>query len=186
MRKDATELLALIAALVGLVAVAISLVGTWQNRQAVARQAVQIAGQRRDIEAQAKALRELKGTAIATFGNLTIDEPAEGSSIGADVPGMHGTFTGDIPETYKLWIVVRDQYNYFLMYPPAEVTPAMGKWSQTNVRLGTPGRWELHVCLADKTASEWFQKKADSNDWSGFATLPKGAETVRYVTVNRK
>jgi len=184
---NARVVIALIAAIIGLVA---ALIGLWvalRNSAALVRQASHIAIQRQDIAEQAKALRDLREAAAAAFLSLTIDEPAEGRVIASGVYSeMHGTFAGDIPETYKLWVVARDQYNYFLMYPPTQVTRTMHRWSQTAVQLKAPGRWELHVCLADEKASKWFQEKADRNDWSGFASLPEGAETVRYVTVEKK
>lgn len=118
---------------------------------------------------------------------LTIDSPKEGDTIvGDSYNDMRGTFEGDIQKGYGLWVLARDQYNFFLMYPPTHVIRKMGQWSQTNIRLSTSGQWELHVCLADEKASKWFQDKAGRNDWSGFPALPDGAETVQYVAVQKQ
>jgi len=177
----------LIVFLVALVGGVVGYGVTVQSSDQTAGSCVQAADQGKDTADKGKAVDEAKNSASKAFSNFTIDVPKEGGTITETAYNdMSGTFVGGIPDGYKLWVVARDQYNYFLTYPPTQVVPAMGKWSQTNVRLSTPGRWELHVCLANKKASEWFQKRVDGNDWSGFPSLPEGAETVRYVTVTRK
>jgi hypothetical protein len=141
----------------------------------------------KEVELQKNEIKDLKKVVAAAALSLTIEAPREGEVISTDVYNdMHGVFEGDIPEGYQLWVLARDQYNYFLIFPPTQFTRTMQKWSQTSVRLATPGRWELHVCLADQKASEFLRDKAEGNDWSGFSTLPKGMETISYVIVKRK
>jgi len=119
---------------------------------------------------------------------IKITTPKQDDVIKVDVYNdMKGTFEGDIPTGYKLWVLAQDQFNYFLMYPPpaTQVTRTMGTWSQTNVRLAAAGIWKLHVCLANANASQKFEDRAKLNDWSGFPVLPDGMETIRYVVVER-
>jgi len=118
---------------------------------------------------------------------MTIDVPKEGTLITQGVYNeMHGTYEGKIATGYKLWVLAKDSYNFYLMYPPTEVVPSMQSWSQTNIRLATPGRWELHVCLANEAASKWLKVRATAGNWGGFPSLPEGMETVRSVKVKRQ
>jgi len=119
--------------------------------------------------------------------NVSIDAPLSGEIINeSPYNDMHGTFEKEIPSDYTLWVVARDQYNYFLMYPPTQVNNIKKQWSQTNIRLSTPGRWELHLCVANKEATSWLEGRAKRGEWSGFSSLPKGMDSVHSVTVEKK
>lgn len=118
---------------------------------------------------------------------LTIAEPKEGEIIASDVYNdMQGTYTGELPRGYSLWVLVKDQHNFFLMYPQTQVVPKMKSWIQKNIRLATKGQWELHVCWTNEQVSRWIQTRVDKNDWSGFPSLPEGMETVQFVKVQRR
>ncbi|MBM4148324.1 MAG: hypothetical protein FJ224_04705 [Lentisphaerae bacterium] len=167
-----TEVVALVASLAGLLTAIISLVVGRRNKEAITRQAVDIS-----------ALQQAAASVAAVF---TINTPRNGDNIEVPVyDEMWGTFKGTIPQGYRLWVLAKESSNFFLMHPPTQVTNTMKRWNQTNVRLATPGRWELHVCIADRDASDWLEARARQNNWSGFPTLPAGAETVEYVVVNR-
>jgi len=171
-----TSIVALVTAVVALAG---AVTGTVRNAQ-------EIRSSQKEIRLQGKQIQALKSaSSIVAF--LSIESPEEGETISGNVyDAMHGSLDRDIPYGYTLWVLAKDRYNYFLMYPPTQFARTMGKWSQTNVRLNTPGRWELHVCLADKKASAALQSKADRNDLAGFPTLPPGMETVHYVTVQKR
>lgn len=128
---------------------------------------------------------QLLQVAASVTQGMTIEAPRDNEVIDGVYNGMHGTYTADLPSDSRLWVVAQDQYNYFLMYPPTHVGRAQKRWSQTNVRLG-PGRWTLHVCVANQAASQWLQARADKADFSGFAQLPPGLEPVGSVTVDRR
>ena len=139
------------------------------------------------LKVQKAQIEDLHVVAAAVAVTLTIDAPREREVIRVEsYEDMHGRYVGELPVGHRLWVLARDQYNYFLMYPPTQVTPTMRHWSQTNVILATPGRWELHVCVVDEAASRWLENRANSRDWSGFPSLPEGIRTVRYVTVQKE
>jgi hypothetical protein len=125
--------------------------------------------------------------ASAVASRLTIEAPRDGEVISTPVyDDMRGTYAEDLPSGHRLFVVARDHHNYFLMYPPPQVIRAMKHWSQTNIQLGSPGRWELHVCIANEAASQWLQARAEQRIWSGFPILPEGMEIVRYIAVERR
>lgn len=167
------QVLGLLTAIIALVAAIISLKTTQKNRARIEKHETKIETLKREVNRVALG--------------LTIDAPRRDEIITGEVYNdMEGTFSGDIPNGYKLWVLAHDQYNYFLMHPPTQFIRTMGKWSQPNIRLVTPGNWELHVCLANDKASKWCQKRVDRNDWSGFSKLPKGMESIRYTIVNKQ
>ena len=140
-----------------------------------------------ELKVQKAEIGNLQTVTTAVAVDLTIDVPEEGEIITSGTyDDMEGSYVGKLPSGYRLWVLARDQYNYFLMYPPTQVTPTMGRWSQTNVRLATPGPWELHVCVGNEVASRWLEARAKKRNWSGFPSPPEGMETVRYVTVKRQ
>jgi hypothetical protein len=130
---------------------------------------------------------EYGGDATPIQCGVTIDTPKPGEVFaqGSEIT-MKGTLNGDIPTGSYLWVVARDKYNFFLMRPPIHVSKPMRKWSQGKVILATPGEWELHVCMANAEASEWCQIRANADDNSGFEQLPKGMESLRYITIRKQ
>lgn len=169
----AVEVIGLMSGMAGLIAAIISLKQSRENASSLTRHKIDI--QKLESEVNRVAL------------GLTIDIPCQGDIISGDAYNdMKGKFTGDIPPGYRLWVLARDQFNYFLMYPPTQSIATQGLWSQTNVRLATPGRWELHVCLADEKASRSFEDKAKRNDWAGFSNLPEGVAVVRQIVVEKR
>ncbi len=124
---------------------------------------------------------------VAPTVELVIDRPKEGEAITAlPYDGMRGTLVGELPPGSSLRVLVRDSYNYFLMNPPVQFDKATGEWSQTNVRLSTPGRWQLCVCLADEQAASWLDGRVRRSDWSGFSALPDGLVVLRAVNVTKE
>jgi hypothetical protein len=118
---------------------------------------------------------------------VTIDLPKQEETIKtSQYNDMQGKYVGEIPAGYKLFVLAQDDFNYYLMSPPPSVDKNTKSWSQTNVSLTTPGKWKLHVFLADKTASEQLETKITNEDFSGFKILPGQMESVQNVDVNRK
>jgi hypothetical protein len=113
---------------------------------------------------------------------VTIELPEQEETIGRAYDKMRGTYKGEIPDGYKLWVLAQDAHNYFLMYPPPSINTSTKSWSQRSV-LTSPGRWEIHVCLANRAASQLLENKAKSGDFSGFPSLPDGMEIVKSVSV---
>ena len=136
----------------------IALVGASIGRRQARTNATELKTQRAEIE-------KLHGVASRVAPTFTIDTPREGEMIRTRVYNdMHGTYEGDIPPGYTLRVLARDPHNYFLMYPPMQVMRTMRRWSQTNIRLATPGRWELHVAMANEKASQWLEARAINHE----------------------
>ncbi len=125
-------------------------------------------------------------TAPASVG-ATITSPKEGGVVAAlPYDGMAGTLEAPLPAGRSLRVLARDSYNYFLMNPPTQVVADTKAWTQTNIRLATPGNWELLLCLVDDKAAKWLDDRAAKEDWSGFSTPPPGLEILRTVHVTRE
>lgn len=168
--------LQLVSFATGLIALATALIGL---RQAYSNST--------ELELQRAEIQKIQKVTSEVALTLSIEAPRDGETLTRDVyHDMHGTYIGQLPLGYRLWVLIRDQYNFYLVYPPTLVTRTMKSWSQTNVSLPTPGRWELHVCVADEEVSQQLEARAAHNDRSGFSSLPDGMETVRYVVVTRK
>jgi hypothetical protein len=173
------ETIGLLTAVAGLATGIVALATSLNN-------SVKISVQSADLKHQEAKLDELTQNASRIAMDLTVDTPAEGDKIDVDVlDTMKGSFVGTIPAGDRLYVLARDRYKFFLVYPPTQLSHAMKRWSQTNVRLPTDGKWELHVCIANAVGSAWLEGRAEANDWSGFAKLPDGVQTVRYVNVER-
>ena len=173
------ERVGLIAAIVGLATATVALVTGLTNSAKISSQSAAITEQKAKVD-------ELVRIAERVALILTVEAPVEGEKIDADVlDTMKGSFVGTIPAGHRLYVLARDRYNFFLMYPPTQLSQAMKRWSQTNIRLSTEGHWELHVCVADAAGAGWLDRRAEAKDWSGFPKLPDGVETARYITVER-
>ena len=155
--KISKETIGFITAIIALIAAVISLTQTVFNRQ--------------ELKRQGEEIRAMQVVTSQVALSLQIDSPKDRSVIDKDIIMMEGTFKGQLPYGYKLWILAM-HFQYYMMYPPTQFRRTMGKWSQTNVRLTSKGRWELHVCVANEEASSWFEAKASRGDFSGFPRLP--------------
>lgn len=167
------DVLALIGACVALAASILSLYTAYVNHTELAH--------------QKKQVEFLMEAAMHVALSLTIEKPSGGESIKTDSYNqMQGTLSGAVPDGYSLWVVTKDDKLFYLQHTPVSYTPLMNHWSQTNVHLPTTGRWELHVCLADRTATAWANERIARGDTSGTKSLPNGMVTVRYVFVDRE
>ncbi len=182
-----------IAAVVALVAAVIGLWTAFENRvqieqqgQQIESQDVEITKQKLAIDKQAEEIFRMRALASSMALEVTIDRPTTDEEIDAVYDKMRGSFQGQIPKNHNLWVLARDRHNYFLMYPPTQIVHSKGQWSQKNIRLGSPGSWELVLCVANAEASLWLQTKADKQDWGGFPSLPAGLEIIGSVEVLRK
>ncbi|MCB1881452.1 MAG: hypothetical protein KDI54_15600 [Gammaproteobacteria bacterium] len=171
---------------VGLVTALIALITAVVNFYLTMQQDVEINAQKAAVEAQQHAIEEIRGLAFRFALDITVDKPMEGEILPPVYDGMEGSFQGSIPLGHEIWVLAKDRYNYFLVYPPTQVAHAAHRWSQTNVRLTAPGEWQLALCLANQSASTWLRDRAEKKDWSGFERLPSGLEILRYVKVERK
>jgi len=169
------ENLGLLAAAVALITALVSLSIALVNNRG-------LANQQRQLAAQSDELRAL---AARIALDITIQRPRAGEVLPPVYDGMSGLFMGRIPIGYRLWVLGRDRFNYFLVYPPTQVVLTEQRWSQSNVRLPTLGSWELLVCIGNEVASKWLQGRADGRDSSGFSVLPDGLEVLRTVAVTR-
>lgn len=170
-----------------LLTVTISLCTAGLNFCSNIRQTTAIQRQDAAIDLQRSEIEELRRTAFLSAAfmlsrSMEIVQPAENQALPPVYDEMHGSCTTAVPSPYTLWVLGKDRYNYFLMYPPPQVDPVAGRWTQTNVRLNTPGNWQLAIYLADGEASAWLRRRGETGDWSGFAELP--GEMVRLRTVN--
>jgi hypothetical protein len=166
------ELLALIGACIALLASILSLYTAYLNRT--------------ELEYQKKKLDLLADVASHVALSLTIEKPSGGDSIKTDrYNQMHGSMSGNLPEGYSLWVVAKDEKLFYLQHTPISYAKLMSHWSHTDINLPATGRWELHVCLADKAATSWANERVARGDKSGFKILPKGMITIKYVFVDR-
>lgn len=119
--------------------------------------------------------------------NFTISAPSDKQTIKSNVYSeMHGTYEGDIPNNYTLWVLARDSHNFYLMYPPVAVLHKKKSWDQKYIRLDTKGLWTLYICLANVQASGWLLERTVNNNWSGFRSIPEGIKIIESVTVERQ
>lgn len=141
------------------------------------------------------------------IASLSITTPRELEVIKNPVyEWMSGTYIGELPEEFKdyqFWVLARERYNYFLMAPPPQfwrqangdahlnspsrISETLKNWSQTNIRLASTGRWELHMCLVNKRESRKFQKRIEAGDFSAlFPELRKGIHSIQCIVVRRQ
>lgn len=180
------ETIGLIAAGLGLLSAVVALITSLNNSRAIKQQSSEISRQSGELRQQEAKIEGLLALADKIAIELTIDAPKEGEKIATDVfDGMNGSYAGVVPSGHKLYVLARDRFNFFLMYPPPQVAHATKRWSQTNIRLATDGRWELHVCVADGAGAAWLEGRAAADDWSGFPALPSGIQSAKSVTVER-
>jgi hypothetical protein len=172
------ETIGLIASVIALITALISVYRTTQ-------QGTEIEHQKKTVQEQQQVIDDIRALATRISLDFTIDVPAEGQVLPPVYDGMEGSFRGNIPPNHHIWVLAKDRFNYFIMYPPTQVAHAAQRWSQTNVRLASSGDWQLALCLANDDASAWLQSRVDKQDWSGFAQLPNGIEILRYVKVKR-
>jgi hypothetical protein len=125
---------------------------------------------------------KINGFSRNTDGGLRISRPREGDTVRSAFE-MAGVMGQPLSPGSSLRVLGRDATNYFLMNPPPIITG--DTWKQTNVLLASSGGWQLHVCLVDSAAKEWFDKRVAASDWSGFMTLPEGARTIASINVVR-
>ena len=187
------DVIALVVAILALITAVISLSTALASQRNLAgqedqlvKQGIILTQQQAQLTDQEKKCKQLQALAITTALDITIQKPRADEMLPAVYNDMGGTFNGTIPFGYKLWVLVRDPTNYFLAYPPTQVVPTEQRWAQTNVRLPTPGSWELLICIGNEEASQWLQKRADNHDWSGFSKLPDGLEILRTQNVTRQ
>lgn len=136
-------------------------------------------------ESEQATMPPLSVKTVARGIELTIDAPVEGEEIDTDIyKKMKGSFAGELPEGFEFWILIKDEFNYFAQYP--KPTAASNKWQQKNIRLNTPGSWEIHICIANEEAVKWLDNKEKEGKFDGFEKLPKGIETVDFINVIRK
>ncbi len=192
-KRRITPIINLIAALIALIAALISLWIAFVNQKQIKQQDLQIESQGTElikqkvaIDKQSDEIFRMRALASNIALEVTIDSPISGGSISAVFDGMKGTFRGSLPDDHQMWVLARDRHNYFLMYPPTQVVHSLGTWSQKGVRLGSPGSWELLLCIANANASLWLKNRADQQNWGGFKTLPQGLEIVGSVDVTRQ
>jgi hypothetical protein len=140
------EMLGLIAAIIALTTAVLSLYRTIQ-------QGAEIDRHRETVQQQAQAIEELRALASGVALDITIDNPAEGQVLPPVYDDMEGSFRGSIPPNHYVWVLAKDRFDHFLMYPPTQVAHAAQRWSQTNVKLPSPGDWQLALCLANNDAS---------------------------------
>jgi hypothetical protein len=182
MANKVKDYIALVTAIIALITAILSLIIGYIKMDTLIKQQNEI--NTKTLKLVNDIFLETKKVAL----DLTIESPRGGEII-RDYPynEMRGTYSGVIPDGYELWVLARDEYNFYIMYPPTVVTPTMGNWSQTGITLRTPGRWELHVCLVNQQASQWIQTRVSLNDWSGFPTInDKGMATVKFVVVTKE
>jgi hypothetical protein len=165
---------------VSFVAAIVALMTALVNLYMTIQQEEEIQSQQEMIQAQQKQLDDL---ARILSLDVSIDRPGDGETLPSVYDAMEGSISSSVPPDHELRVVARDRHNYFLVHPPPQVAHTARTWSQTDVRLNSPGDWQLALCLANEHASAWLDERARRNDWSGFPQLPEGMVILRSVNV---
>lgn len=119
--------------------------------------------------------------------NVSISTPVEGDIIEADsYSQMNGTFEGVLPDSLTLRVLAKDEYSYFIVDPAPILDPTQFTWKQSNVRLSTPGKWELIVYVSNQSASDSLRNWVKANGYAGFSVPPNGMKPLCRVRVRRQ
>lgn len=111
--------------------------------------------------------------------------PRDGDVISVDVyQDLQFVVDGELNGS-KLWVVIKDEYSHFIQNPPPARNPRTGEFTQRNLRLATPGRWEILIVNATRSADRVFEDAVRRGDFA-MARLPDGATTLDCVVVERQ
>ena len=139
------------------------------------------------IDIQKKRVDSLFQISTEAALRLSIDSPFHGEAIKTNLyKQMYGTLSGRLPDDYSLWVFAKDDNAFFLQRPPISYSPINKRWSQSNIKLDHFGQWELHICIANKKATEWAREKLARNIETGSSSLPDGFESIGYRVINRE
>ena len=142
---------------------------------------------REQIKIQKERVDNLYQISKETALRLSIDSPLHGEAIKTSLyKQMYGTLSGRLPKDYSLWIFAKDENEFYLQSPPISYTAINESWSQSNIKLDHFGQWELHVCLANKMATNWAKERIARNIVKGVPSIPDGFESIGYRIVNRE
>ncbi|MFX0133488.1 MAG: hypothetical protein ACFFDN_07590 [Candidatus Hodarchaeota archaeon] len=117
--------------------------------------------------------------------NLSITNPEEGDIFQVKTPfKVEGKYTGELPSNYRLWVLKKDAYNFFLNGSETVIKPNEKTWYQENVTIATSGEWKIIIYLATEAGSDTLRKLINEGYWSGIPTLPNGIHAINQINVN--
>lgn len=118
--------------------------------------------------------------------HAAIHVPQTGATIRDSV---YNEMTGTIdllPAGSRAYIFLHSEFGWFLQYPAVRVDPRTNTFTAGNIRMATPGRWEIHVSIASRAGAEILERMAMRADWGAISSLPEGVESVGHVAVVRE
>jgi hypothetical protein len=113
-----------------------------------------------------------------------IQSPLNGESVSAAWFEVTGALRAWSPGG-EMFLFAKDEFGWYLQWPPVQLDRARKTFMQKNVRLGSIGEWELHLIAANPSASHQFHLQASRGDWSGLPSLPSGAVSIDSIVVNK-
>ena len=157
---------------------AIATIATFINSWAIFQQ-------KAALELQEQALRELLLDASFLALESQIEKPVNNENIRQrQYHELHGAYHGRIPYGRKLVVFLKDTLGYKLVNPePTHDRPAR-QWRQTNINFGSPGVYDIIVCLADETGLKQISSLRTQEVPDHIPGLPSGVVEIGTVYVN--
>jgi lipopolysaccharide export LptBFGC system permease protein LptF len=181
------EITQFIGVIISLIAAVITLIVALKSNQTAKKAKetanstqIELTGVKQEVNKYGKDIENLKKFAL----NLEISSPHHRAIVRNTNITVTGTINGEVPEGHKLFILLKNRYNYFLQYPPISVS--IKEWSQLNVRFASNGSWKILLCLADGQAASYFDNLANQKKWGGFPKLPEGAKILKSIVVTKR
>jgi hypothetical protein len=116
--------------------------------------------------------------------STVIVEPPAGAEVTSPEIAVSGVINPPLRHL-EAFIVTRDRFNWFIQWPPVRVDPRTGEFIQENVRVATPGKWELHLVIVSPQTGRLFHDRAERGDWGGMAALPPGTTSAASVSIKQ-
>jgi len=113
---------------------------------------------------------------------IEITNPKNGAEVSSFPLIVEGTFEGELPEDWYLWLVF---YNYDEWYALSPIQPFEGKWySRIWSPPGTIGKRDIAVLLVDKDGDSEFHRYSAEEEL--FRILPQRTQVCDRITIEVK
>jgi len=113
---------------------------------------------------------------------VEITNPKNGAEVSSFPLIVEGTFEGELPEDWYLWLVF---YNYDEWYALCPIQPFEGKWhSRLWSKPGTLGKRDIAVLLVDKDGDSEFHRYSAEEEL--FRILPQRTQVCDRITIEVK
>lgn len=113
---------------------------------------------------------------------IKITNPKNGAAVSSFPLIVEGTFEGELPGDWNLWLVF---YNYDEWYALSPIQPFEGKWySRIWSMPGTLGKRDIAVLLVDKDGNSEFHRFSAEEEL--FRILPQRTQVCDRITIEVK